>query len=1777
MPPVADVSQLSAAALSDHSITAHLGARFHAGHPVSFISSNSLIAINTFSSSDPRDVSDLASRVYDRLLRRSENQLILFLGESGSGKSELRNHLCARLHTLALDSLAARISSALFVFSAFTTTKTQTTPVASKSGLLLEYQYDPEAVLIGAKLITYRLDRDRVGRVPTGERNFHILYYLLAGTTAPEQEHLALDPEERYRYLGHPTQLKTAINDKEGFAHFKSALRLLDFDRHEIAELCQILAAILHIGQLEFVTAHADVDADENHATIKNKWQLDIIAAFLGVRPDDLEASLVYKTQAFKRERVTLVLDHNAARAHADDLARTIYAMTEQWLIEMINDRVAQDESLIANTISVVDFPGFVPQEFGSARVSGPEALNQLLYNTANESLYNYMVFAFFHRMTEKFEAEELDIPGIEYFDNTSTVALLTKPHVGILPLLDDNTRRGKPTAAVTESMRKRFATNPSLSISPQGNSFVVRHYAGEVNYSLESILEANQDEISGDMMNLFSSTSSVFFRGLCRTKAVVAIKHPRERDTIMQGQLSSKPLRQPSVLRKTQTETTAPNQPHADREQKAYTASGQFNNALDVMRRSFATVNPYFIHCIKPNDRHVTGQFDVKCVRQQVHALGISDIARRVQVTDVSLFMSFTEVLGLSGFDDDSNMLASDEEKVRQVMMEHSWGDRDVKIGTTGVFLSEVAWRELVDPNSTYQYNNGLAGNPNAPTRGNPFSDSTDKLGTGAGAYIYSDPDKSRSTDALTVGTGVGAGGQGDMFKNFETREELAERGKANHEEEIETIKTTRARRRWMGLVMFLTWWLPDGVIRVVGRMSRKDIRVAWREKLAINMLIWIACLLAVFFIVGFPAALCPTQHVFSETELTAYNYDDEPSKTYVAIRGEVFDLSKFGPGHYPLIVSKSDVYDYGGSDATTLFPVQVSALCQGTSGSIDPAVTLDYTGSNSTDENAVYHDFRYYTDDYRPDWYFEMMQNFRKNYKKGDIGITKKKMKTYVNDDSRVLASIHGNIYEFTDYLAGGRQVLEPDGAESSDDVDTDFMDSSVVNLFESYAGSDITKKWLELDLDSDMRQRMEVCLRNLFYVGKVDTRNSVKCRFSEYFLLVISLFMVAIILVKFVSALQFSRKKTPEDLDNFIICQVPAYTEDETSLRRAIDSLATMQYDDKRKLLFIICDGMIVGAGNDRPTPRIVLDILGVSPDIDPEPLSFESLGEGLKQHNMGKIYSGLYEVQGHIVPFVVVVKVGKPSEISRPGNRGKRDSQMLLMRFLNRVHYNSPMNPLELELYHQIRNVIGVSPTYYEYILQVDADTAVNPDSATRMVSGFLANTKVIGLCGETALANSKQSIITMIQVYEYYISHNLAKAFESLFGSVTCLPGCFSMFRIRTAESGKPLFVSNAVVEGYAEIRVDTLHMKNLLHLGEDRYLSTLLLRHHPTYKTKFLSHAGCKTVAPDSWRVLVSQRRRWINSTVHNLVELAPMSQLCGFCCFSMRFIVILDLFSTLIQPVTVGYLVYLIYKLATDKSAIAWTSILMLVAVYGLQALIFLLRRKWDMIGWMIFYLAAIPVFSLALPIYSFWHMDDFSWGNTRVVLGEKGQQILISDEGKFDPNSIPRKRWEDFQAELWDQYERQTMAGDVKSEVTSFRGGPASYYNPTPSEYNLDNRSMARSVSPASRMSRQVSAIPPEYVPGSPRPQSNRGSVYFAQPSMPMPGGEVEMGVIDLPSDDMLLTEIREIIRTSDLMTITKKGIRLELERRFGGVSLLSKRDYINSATDAILVGEL
>ena len=1717
-----------------------------------------------------------------------------------------------------------------------TTTKSLTTQTASKAGLFLELQYDGSSsvnpTLIGGKIINHKLERNRIASVPTGERSFHSLYYLLAGTSPQEKAHLGFDnpihistsggklssstvSHKRWRYLGHPTQLKVGINDSDAFYHFKTALRKLEFPRSEIAEICQILATVLHIGQLDFFSGQATttsaeesggyaMEGGETVTSVKNKDVLSIVAAFLGLGVEELEASLGHRTKTIRRERVTVMLDPKGARRNADELARTIYTLLVTYVVECINQKICAAEDSVANTVSIVDFPGF------SQACATGSSLDQLLNNAAVESLYNFCLQSFFDRKADMLEREEVAVPATSYFDTTDAARGLLKSGNGLLSILDDQTRRGRTDAQLAESLRKRFENkNPAITVgttgsanhvSPQARSaFTVKHFAGEIDYPVNGLTEENGEVISGDLMNLMRTTKSDYVRELFGQESLQTVTHPRERTAIMQAQVSSKPLRMPSMARRKTSpvskaafdaddaaedhgsQPSVSATPALERQRNSLSANnngpsgtaGQVLASLDIVNKSLGSTNsnPYFVFCLKPNDRRIANQFDSKCVRSQIQTFGIAEISQRLRNADFSIFLPFSEFLGLAEMN--ALVVGSEREKSEMVLDEKRWPGNEARVGSTGVFLSERCWADIaklgervVPVHSGAGSDEGDDGFLHRRTTG--YADSNVRLLDPAdhddddgkqGYYGRGDLD-GRSE------TGGSAFNSGDMFRNLETREQMLEKGNEKQMEEVDDAYVSGSRKRWMALVYMLTFYIPDAAIRMFGRMSRKDVRTAWREKLAINIIIWFSCAAAIFFIVAFPGLVCPTQHVYSAGELTTHN-GKHGQNSFIAIRGVVFDLGTYMPTHYPDIVPQKLLKKYAGKDATNLFPVQVSALCKGKDGSVDPTVLLDYRSTNisgsatttsDSDPNSKYHDFRYFNDDYRPDWFYEQMIMLRANYKKGYVGYTPKYMKTLASKSQQV-GSIHGKVYDLTKYLAGGRRTQAPPGKTVPKDVDTDFMDSVVVDLFQRLSGKDMTKDWENLDIDSGLRNRMQTCLDNLFFVGHVDTRNSTRCQFARYFILSISIIICAILLFKFFAALQFGKKNIPENIDKFMICQVPVYTEDEESLRRAIDSMARMRYDDKRKLLLVVCDGMIIGQGNDRPTPRIALDILGVPDTVDPEPLSFESLGEGMKQHNMGKVYSGLYEVQGHIVPFMVVVKVGKPSEVSRPGNRGKRDSQMVLMRFLNRIHYNLPMSPMELEMYHQIRNVIGVNPTFYEFILQVDADTVVANDAGTRMVASFLSDTRLLAVCGETALTNAKTSVVTMIQVYEYFISHNMIKAFESLFGSVTCLPGCFSMFRIRATETSKPLFVSREVVDAYAEIRVDTLHMKNLLHLGEDRYLTTLLLKHHPSYKTKFLFSAKAWTIAPENFAVFLSQRRRWINSTVHNLIELIPLQQLCGFCCFSMRFVVFVDLLSTIIQPVTIAYIIYLIVWLVKDTDVIPYTSFILLGAIYGLQAFIFLARRKWEMIGWMIIYIIALPIFSLALPLYSFWNMDDFSWGNTRVITGESGRKVVISDEGKFDPDSIPKKKWDEYQAEL---YEAHTSRDD-RSEISGL-----SYGTNARSYHHLQQQHAAAAAAhseygfPGARPLSQVDL--PRYSPHF----DNGSRTSRIAPSDTL-SRHMDMELEDLsnlPTDDSILAEIRDILRTANLMSITKKSVKIELEKRFG-VNLDIKRSYINS----------
>ncbi|KAF9977498.1 hypothetical protein BGZ65_007373 [Modicella reniformis] len=587
------------------------------------------------------------------------------------------------------------------------------------------------------------------------------------------------------------------------------------------------------------------------------------------------------------------------------------------------------------------------------------------------------------------------------------------------------------------------------------------------------------------------------------------------------------------------------------------------------------------------------------------------------------------------------------------------------------------------------------------------------------------------------------------------------------------------------------------------------------------------------------------------------------------------------------------------------------------------------------------------------------------------------------------------------------------------------------------------------------------------------------------------------------------------------------VTCYSEGESSLRTTIESLAATEYPDNKKLLFIICDGIITGSGNDRSTPEICSSLMELDTafDTDPTPQSYIAVAAGSKQHNRAKVYAGYFRWKNRRVPTVLVVKCGNEEEHEKPkaGNRGKRDSQLILMNFFSRVTYNDRMTPLDYELFRKIQHLMHVTPDKFEIVLMVDADTKVYPSSLRLLMNCMCNDPLIMGLCGETKIANKRQSWVTAIQVFEYYISHHLGKGFESVFGGVTCLPGCFCMYRLkaRKGDDWVPIITKPEIVQEYSQNIVETLHQKNLLLLGEDRFLTTLMLRNFPNRKMMFMPQAICKTVVPDEFNVLLSQRRRWINSTIHNLLELVLVRNLCGTFCFSMQFVIFMELIGTVVLPVAMILTVVLIVNLSVIPitNLVQAAPLILLVFVLTMPAILILLTtRKLIYVAWMMVYLLALPVWNFILPLYAYWHFDDFSWGETRKVAGEAKGEAHGNADGVFESSRVPLKRWDEYEKARVRQVKRVERAERQRAQGSPYlRGTPSLYTDGGDAKSVMSPGELGPQQYPFDYNGRQ--AMTPPLAGNSPRPSmmmmgggggspmgTPQRSTSFHQPHHPM-----------------------------------------------------------------------
>jgi chitin synthase len=759
-----------------------------------------------------------------------------------------------------------------------------------------------------------------------------------------------------------------------------------------------------------------------------------------------------------------------------------------------------------------------------------------------------------------------------------------------------------------------------------------------------------------------------------------------------------------------------------------------------------------------------------------------------------------------------------------------------------------------------------------------------------------------------------------------------------------------TPERKKWVIVSNLFTFYIPDCILN-----KNLEVRQAWREKTTIVIMFFLLSCLLIFLVAFLPKLLCVTETVYSWENI--YKTD----RALMVVNGKVLDVGDYihlHPGPMKKFTKSL------GQDVSQMFlkPNPLIYKPKLDHFVIYPqllSLFLDYQKNDTG---------KYCSNNF---CHLDSTLITNSSLVIGDLSLNYPLLNAQKDQNWFIL---YNKVYNVSDYYTYGHPVYPPkfdyitQPKQMAYYLDT-LLNSTIMNRLKQ----DATPLFEENYPYQGDRNRIIGFLDMFYYAGKIDLSFNATCAALDTIYLLAICVISGVLIVKFLASLYIMYKQYPKCDFKHLIINIPCYTEDKQSLEKTIHSIYDSEYPDDKKLMFIVADG--------------VLNIFGRSLNENQVEYQYDALGDDEKSLNYAKVYSGWHKNNERNLPYIVVVKTGLKTEAheSKRGNRGKRDSQLILFNFLSKLHYKTELNELERKLKADFKKNFTINPLQNEFMLSVDADTYVHKDAIKHMVYR-MKDPKIIALCGETLVSNKLDSWVTAIQVYEYYINHNLNKAFESLFSSVTCLPGCFSMYRIRSSgHRKKPILIDEDILEEYSDNNVNTLHKKNLLHLGEDRFFTTLLTKHFPKGKIKFITEARCETTVPNTWSVLLSQRRRWINSTLHNLFELLFVDRMCGVCCFSMKFVIFLDIITTMFLPASCLYLLYLIYEFAFQAVPVPLEFIIVISVLSAVQVLIFVVKRDFIFIIWLIIYSVAVPIWTIILPVYAFFHMDDFSWGNTR------------------------------------------------------------------------------------------------------------------------------------------------------------------------------------------------
>ena len=305
-----------------------------------------------FGSKDPH-IFAIANECYSSLGRDQRSQCVVISGESGAGKTEATKLILLFLTTVTAQTsdVQEQIISASPILEAFGNAKTVRNDNSSRFGKFLKVHFNSSGQIVGATTKQYLLEKSRLVSQNKEERNYHIFYQILQGAGDDLRDKLKLTEAKDYSYLAGSTISIPRVDDAENFREVTRAMEMLNFGNAK-DQIIQVLAAILHVGNLQFAIN------DKEILYIKNTDTLALVASLIGLPAADFGKIIITRTTITRGEVFETPLTKEQAAESKDAVAKFLYDSLFSFIVEFIN--LTTSSKGLSNTyIGILDIFGF--------------------------------------------------------------------------------------------------------------------------------------------------------------------------------------------------------------------------------------------------------------------------------------------------------------------------------------------------------------------------------------------------------------------------------------------------------------------------------------------------------------------------------------------------------------------------------------------------------------------------------------------------------------------------------------------------------------------------------------------------------------------------------------------------------------------------------------------------------------------------------------------------------------------------------------------------------------------------------------------------------------------------------------------------------------------------------------------------------------------------------------------------------------------------------------------------------------------------------------------------------------------------------------------------------------------------------------------------------------------------------------------------------------------------------------------------------------------------